>query len=222
MTTITVSESTASVHSPAVDVKQFTALEQRVDALVLQLQQLVPPLTGSGKSSQKNGRTGFPFKAPNTGNQPLTPDTLPGTPDVAVPETQGALLSINSAVAIERPETKVAHQILEIIQRYGDNVVSGEDSWPGRTKFLPLVEAFVAKSEPVLMVLPAFPFKSPNRRDKTLGSLPDLGEEVALMHLNGLCSSIAETYEHGANVVITSDGLVYNGASASAHEYFSC
>lgn len=31
------------------------------------------------------------------------------------------------------------------------------------------------------------------------------------MHLNGLCESIAEIYEHGAELVITSDGLVYNG-----------
>ena len=49
--------------------------------------------------------------------------------------------------------------------------------------------------------------------DKVLGILPDLGEELALMHLNGLCESIAEIYEHGAELVITSDGLVYNGDS---------
>ena len=47
--------------------------------------------------------------------------------------------------------------------------------------------------------------------DKVLGTLPDLGEELALMHLNGLCESIADIYEHGAELVITSDGLVYNG-----------
>jgi len=73
------------------------------------------------------------------------------------------------------------------------------------------VEAHVLKNETVRMVLPAFPFKSPNRKDKVLGNLPDLGEELALMHLNGLCESIAEVYEPGATVVIASDGLVYNG-----------
>ena len=31
------------------------------------------------------------------------------------------------------------------------------------------------------------------------------------MHLNGLCQSIVEIYEHGAMIVIASDGLVYNG-----------
>ena len=44
--------------------------------------------------------------------------------------------------------------------------------------------------------------------EKVLGTLPDLGEEIALMHLNGLCESIAEIYEHGAEIVIASDGLV--------------
>lgn len=47
--------------------------------------------------------------------------------------------------------------------------------------------------------------------EKVLGTLPDLGEELALMHLNGLCESIAEIYEYGAELVIASDGLVYNG-----------
>ena len=47
--------------------------------------------------------------------------------------------------------------------------------------------------------------------EKVLGKLPDLGEELALMHLNGLCESIAEIYEHGAEISLASDGLVYNG-----------
>jgi pyoverdine/dityrosine biosynthesis protein Dit1 len=61
------------------------------------------------------------------------------------------------------------------------------------------------------MILPAFPFKSPNARDKVLGNMPDFGEELALSHLNGLCQNIADVYEPGANVYISSDGLVYNG-----------
>lgn len=44
-----------------------------------------------------------------------------------------------------------------------------------------------------------------------MGTLPDLGEELALTHLNGLGESIADIYEPGAQIVITSDGLVYNG-----------
>ncbi|KAI9372304.1 Clavaminate synthase-like protein [Aspergillus egyptiacus] len=76
--------------------------------------------------------------------------------------------------------------------------------------FLPAILAWVQKEEPVRMILPAFPFKSPNNQDKTLGLLPDLGEELALQHLHGLCLNIAQVYRHGAEVHIASDGLVYN------------
>lgn len=210
METIVGSANTAVAASPAVDIKQFTALEQRVDALVVLLQQLALPTANSGKKSPKRGKPnlipGFP-SFPGV----LTPETLPETPDVGLLETQDNFAASNSVNVPERPSDLVASQILNIIQRYGNNIAAEGDAWPGRTKFMPMVEAFVSKCEPVLMVLPAFPFKSPNRKAKTLGALPDLGEEYALMHLNGLCESIEEIYEHGANVVIASDGLVYNG-----------
>lgn len=61
------------------------------------------------------------------------------------------------------------------------------------------------------MVLPAFPFKSPNNDSKVLGTVPDKGEEIALAHLNGICESIKEVYEPGADITIASDGIVYNG-----------
>ena len=201
---------TALTASSAVDIKQFTALEQRVDALVAQLQRLVPPLADSGKQSQKNGKSN-PISAFPSLQGVLTPETSPGTPDVGLSDTEDNLATSNNVGVLEQPSGSVASQILDIIQRYGNNIAAEGDTWPGKTKFMPMVEAFVSKREPVLMVLPAFPFKSPNRKAKTLGALPDLGEELALMHLNGLCESIEEIYEHGANVVITSDGLVYNG-----------
>ena len=178
-----------------VDIKQFTALEQKVDTLVTQLQQLLPPRQFNLKGL--------------TSTVPLTPElSLPGTPQVIEPQTFNVVVS-----EPETPATKVAHQILDIIQRYGHNVgaKNAPGPWAGRAKFVPTVEAHVSKNEPVQMVLPAFPFKSPNRIDKVIGNMPDLGEELALMHLNGLCESITEIYEPGATVVIASDGLVYNG-----------
>jgi pyoverdine/dityrosine biosynthesis protein Dit1/alpha-ketoglutarate-dependent taurine dioxygenase len=60
------------------------------------------------------------------------------------------------------------------------------------------------------MIIPAFPMKSPNRTAKVLSTLPDLGEELALHHLNGLCSNIQDIYPPGAEVRVQSDGLVYS------------
>ncbi|MCJ1467851.1 hypothetical protein MMC07_006476 [Pseudocyphellaria aurata] len=182
-----------------VDQARFAALEKQVELLVNQVKQFgpfsVPP---KSKPSYINGSS-LPFNS----NLPDTPQlSSPGTPAI---QSEQAILDI-----FDKPSTKLALRILDIIQGYGQNVSPSDVPWAGKTKFLPIVEEHVIKNESIPMVLPAFPFKSPNRKDKVLGSLPDLGEELALMHLNGLCESIAEIYEPGATVAITSDGLVYN------------
>ena len=103
-----------------------------------------------------------------------------------------------------------ATKILRIIEQYGLNY-ERTGSWDGFETFFPIVLEQVSRGESIKMLLPGFPFKSPNSRDKVLSNLPDLGEELALKHLNGLCENIKGVYEYGAEVHITSDGLVYNG-----------
>jgi pyoverdine/dityrosine biosynthesis protein Dit1 len=103
-----------------------------------------------------------------------------------------------------------ATTVLKIIESYGLNY-ERTGSWDGFETFFPVVLGQITRGESIKMLLPGFPFKSPNARDKVLSNLPDLGEELALKHLNGLCENIKAVYEHGAEVHITSDGLVYNG-----------
>lgn len=67
---------------------------------------------------------------------------------------------------------------------------------------------WVERGEPVRMVLPAFPAKSPSRR-KTLGHLPDLGEELAFQNLCKLCDAIGAIYAPGAKITVCSDGRVF-------------
>lgn len=74
---------------------------------------------------------------------------------------------------------------------------------------LPKVRRFVVNDEPVHLLLPAFPAKSPNPR-KVLGSLPDMAEELALVFLEGVCREIKEFYPPGARVTICSDGRVFS------------
>lgn len=66
----------------------------------------------------------------------------------------------------------------------------------------------IARGLPIEMVLPAFPAKSPNRR-KTLGPLPDRGEDLAFANLNHLCERIADIYSPGARITVCSDGRVF-------------
>lgn len=71
------------------------------------------------------------------------------------------------------------------------------------------IEKIVEENKPLVMVLPAFPGKSPNK-EKTLGNEPDLGEYHALDRLNNLCDEIKEKYSTGASVNICFDGSVFS------------
>lgn len=80
----------------------------------------------------------------------------------------------------------------------------------GRAKLQQNVEHFVKNNEKIQMVLPAFPFKSPNKVSKVLGVEPDAGEEVSLKRLDDFCCKIDSFYPPGAHIVIFSDGRVFN------------
>lgn len=108
-----------------------------------------------------------------------------------------------------------AFEIMEIIGRYRTMVpaTASDRTSDGNIMFLSKMWSQIRAKQPIRMILPAFPFKSPNQGNKTLGSLPDKGEEICLAHLNGLCAAISDVYEYGAKLTIVSDGLVYNGKS---------
>ncbi|KAJ8111436.1 hypothetical protein OPT61_g5973 [Boeremia exigua] len=105
-----------------------------------------------------------------------------------------------------------SQRILDVILRYKSPLPKDapDRADEGLLKFLGLIYRSVKNSEPIRMVLPAFPFKSPNSCVKVLGALPDKAEDIALAHLNGLCSAIEDIYPPGAVLTIVSDGLVYN------------
>jgi len=73
---------------------------------------------------------------------------------------------------------------------------------------LPKLQYYIGQGWPIHLILPAFPAKSPNPH-KVLGKLPDLGEEVALTFLQGLCDDIRQVYAPGARISICADGRVF-------------
>ncbi|KAL6704707.1 hypothetical protein ACN47E_007989 [Coniothyrium glycines] len=113
---------------------------------------------------------------------------------------------------LDHEDLSVSQKILETIFRYRSPLPNGlvDRSDEGALRFLSIIYNAVKAQKPVRMVLPAFPFKSPNTDDKVLGTLPDRAEIVALAHLNGLCAAIEDVYAPGAILVIVSDGIVYN------------
>lgn len=73
---------------------------------------------------------------------------------------------------------------------------------------LPKLHYYIRQGLPIHLLLPAFPAKSPNPH-KVLGKLPDLGEEMALTFLQGLCDDIRQVYAPGARLSICADGRVF-------------
>ncbi len=71
------------------------------------------------------------------------------------------------------------------------------------------IQKFINQNDPIKMILPAFPAKSPNPK-KTVSSRPDYGEVLALKRLNNLCCRISEIYSPGARLIICSDGRVFS------------
>lgn len=71
------------------------------------------------------------------------------------------------------------------------------------------IKEMISESKELIFLLPAFPAKSPSPA-KTSGSLPDLGEVVALKGLQDLCEKISSLYIPGARIIICSDGRVFS------------
>jgi hypothetical protein len=107
----------------------------------------------------------------------------------------------------------ISTKILEIIFDYALNKFDDcrDRLEAGRTKFISVLNNFVRRDARVDMCLPAFPFKSANKVYKAFGFLPDKAEEIAMARLHDMCRRIEEIYSPGAQLVIVSDGLVYNG-----------
>ncbi|KAI1841008.1 hypothetical protein JX265_012885 [Neoarthrinium moseri] len=137
--------------------------------------------------------------------------TVEGVSDTGLSPVSYDTDSPNSITDLNKTHIQTAKRVLAIIGRYelshSGSVTKTQD---GSSKFLHEVYNKVAAEEPILMCLPAFPFKSPNTSSKVLGRLPDKAEEFALAHLNGLCNAIGDIYSPGAKLMIISDGLVYN------------
>ncbi|KAJ5488389.1 Pyoverdine biosynthesis [Penicillium expansum] len=128
--------------------------------------------------------------------------------------TQSTSLTLTAATPplFDSITLRKAWEVLDVIYQYRlpTPLTTVDRSDEGKLKFLYIIYSQVKSSSEIQMILPAFPFKSPNRVGKTLGTLPDKGEELAMAHLNGLCAAISDIYEPGAKLTIASDGLVYN------------
>lgn len=72
------------------------------------------------------------------------------------------------------------------------------------------IGTFVNKNSAINFVMLGYPMKSSNDRDKVIGKLPDLAEQVSLDHFKAFNDQVKQFYAPGVNVNIVSDGYVFN------------
>lgn len=68
------------------------------------------------------------------------------------------------------------------------------------------------------IVLPGFPYKSANKKKKTMGYLPDLGEKCALKKLRVFAEDMSCVLDRDCHITICSDGFVFNDLKHIANE----
>lgn len=80
----------------------------------------------------------------------------------------------------------------------------------GRDALALKMSPFVTANVPIDFVMLGFPHKSMNNRDKVLGTMPDLGEEIALKNFALFDRLVREVYAPGVNITVVSDGYIFN------------
>jgi pyoverdine/dityrosine biosynthesis protein Dit1 len=80
----------------------------------------------------------------------------------------------------------------------------------GKAVLADKMSPFVGANKPVKFVMLGYPMKSPNNRDKVIGTMPDLAEEVSLNNFRDFSNRVKEVYSPGVEISIVSDGYVFN------------
>ena len=80
----------------------------------------------------------------------------------------------------------------------------------GKSLLAQKIDAYVASHSTINFVMLGYPMKSSNDRDKVIGKLPDLAEEVSLKNFERFNKLVKEIYSPGVNINIVNDGYVFN------------
>ncbi len=140
-------------------------------------------------------------------------------PALAVPELEMPLARVDGLLRPllmaeeDDPHTEQARELLLALFRHrrlhNDSPCVARPCPQCLALHIPRVRRCVALREPLHLVLPAFPAKSPSA-SKVLGTLPDMAEEVALRYLQHVCDEIRQVYTPGVRLTLCSDGRVFS------------
>lgn len=80
----------------------------------------------------------------------------------------------------------------------------------GREALIEKLAPFVSSGKTIQFVMLGYPFKSTNHRDKTIGEMPDMAEEVSIQNFRRFGQAISQVHPAGVQLNIASDGYVFN------------
>lgn len=105
----------------------------------------------------------------------------------------------------------MTNQILDIFETFRIPPLSIDQyNQTGKAILSEKIESFIKLNKQINFVMLGFPMKSINDRDKVLGKLPDLGEELAFKNFADFARQIKDIYAPGININIVSDGYIFN------------
>lgn len=119
-------------------------------------------------------------------------------------------LKVELIMILKQEAAIIAEKIIELLEKSQRTLPCDHEHYHRcLVQHVDKLKRAIHNDELIEFVLPAFPAKSRNT-NKTYGTEPDLGEQLALEFLNGLCKQINQFYTPGAKVIICSDGRVFN------------
>lgn len=106
----------------------------------------------------------------------------------------------------------VLQKILSIFEGFRLQVPTQIDQYNiiGRDILANKMRKFIVNNMPIEFVMPAFPFKSINTRDKVLSERPDLAEAITLRTFAEFNIEVSKVYHPGIRLFLVTDGLVFN------------
>lgn len=106
---------------------------------------------------------------------------------------------------------QLTQTILSIFEGFRMTPTAGDQyDATGRIKLAEKIDTFIGLWQPIKFSMLGYPMKSPNDRDKVIGKLPDLGEELSFANFAYFAQAVREVYTPGVEYSLISDGYIFS------------
>ena len=107
--------------------------------------------------------------------------------------------------------TQLTNEILNVFQRYRmEPTALDQYESVGKGILGGKIDKFIVNNKPIDFIMLGYPMKSANDRDKVIGKLPDMAEEVSMANFRRFKDEIVKIYPIGLNINVASDGYAFN------------